>query len=151
MLKKSTDEEAREKTSLANALQQTQRELEALRDHHEEELIVKAELQRTLSRANNEVAEWRTKYETDLIQRTEVLEDAKMKMAGRLQDAEVEIKQNLSKLRTSEKQNARLGCEIDDLTVTLQNVTDENRKLTRKTKTFEREISKMAKIKPIRN
>ena len=67
MLKKSTDEEARAKTSLANALQQTQRELEALRDHHEEELIVKAELQRTLSRANNEVAQWRTKYETDSV------------------------------------------------------------------------------------
>ena len=75
LLKKSTDEEARAKTSLANALQQTQRELEALRDHHEEELIVKAELQRTLSRANNEVAQWRTKYETDAIQRTEELED----------------------------------------------------------------------------
>ena len=103
MLKKSTDEEARAKTSLANALQQTQRELEALRDHHEEELIVKAELQRTLSRANNEVAQWRTKYETDAIQRTEELEDAKKKLAGKLQDAEVEIEQNLSKLLTSEK------------------------------------------------
>ena len=140
-LKKSTDEEARAKTSLANALQQTQRELEALRDHHEEELIVKAELQRTLSRANNEVAQWRTKYETDAIQRTEELEDAKKKLAGKLQDAEVEIEQNLSKLLTSEKQNARLGCEIDDITVTLQNVADENRKLSRKTKNFEREIS----------
>ena len=51
------------------------------------------------------------------------------------------MKTLLSKLLTSEKQNARLGCEIDDLTVTLQNVADENRKLTRKTKNFERDIS----------
>ena len=55
---------------------------------YEEEQEAKAELQRSLSKANAEVASWRTKYETDAIQRTEELEDAKKKLAQKLQEME---------------------------------------------------------------
>ena len=40
------------------------------------------------NKANTEVSQWRTKYETDAIQRTEELEEAKKKLAAKLQSAE---------------------------------------------------------------
>jgi len=140
-LKKSTDEEARAKTSLAGALQSTQRELETLRDHVEEEMVAKAELQRTLSRANNEVAQWRTKYETDAIQRTEELEEAKKKLAAKLQDAEIEVENSAAKCLNLEKQKSRLSQDVDELNSVLINVNDQNRRLNKKIKGMEREIS----------
>ena len=55
------------------------------REQCEEEQEAKQELQRSLTKANGEIAVWRNKYETDAIQRTEELEEAKKKLAARLQ------------------------------------------------------------------
>ena len=43
---------------------------------------------KVIFKANGEIAVWRNKYETDAIQRTEELEEAKKKLAARLQEAE---------------------------------------------------------------
>nr|prf myosin:SUBUNIT=heavy chain [Ambystoma mexicanum] len=85
-LKRQLEEEAKAKNALAH-LQSARHDCDLLREQYEEEQEAKAELQRILSKANSEVAQWRTKYETDAIQRTEELEEAKKKVAQRLQEA----------------------------------------------------------------
>merc|ERR1711941_183381 len=72
-------------TRTKNSSAQSNEELKRALD---EETKAKAELQRALSKANAEVAQWRTKYETDAIQRTEELEEAKKKLAAKLQEME---------------------------------------------------------------
>ncbi|XP_016158127.1 PREDICTED: myosin-4-like [Ficedula albicollis] len=87
-LKRHLEEEIKAKNALAHALQSARHDCDLLREQYEEEQEAKGELQRALSKANSEVAQWRTKYETDAIQRTEELEEAKKKLAQRLQDTE---------------------------------------------------------------
>uniref|UniRef100_A0A673LA59 Myosin motor domain-containing protein n=1 Tax=Sinocyclocheilus rhinocerous TaxID=307959 RepID=A0A673LA59_9TELE len=88
-----------------------------LREQYEEEQEAKAELQRGMSKANSEVAQWRAKYETDAIQRTEELEEAKKKLAQRLQDAEESIEAVNSKCASLEKTKQRLQGEVEDLMI----------------------------------
>ncbi|XP_041315418.1 myosin-1B-like [Pyrgilauda ruficollis] len=90
-LKRHLEEEIKAKNALAHALQSARHDCDLLREQYEEEQEAKGELQRALSKANSEVAQWRTKYETDAIQRTEELEEAKKKLAQRLQDAEEHV------------------------------------------------------------
>ncbi|XP_013877341.1 myosin heavy chain, fast skeletal muscle, partial [Austrofundulus limnaeus] len=87
-LKRHVEEEVKAKNALAHAVQSARHDCDLLREQFEEEQEAKAELQRGMSKANSEVAQWRSKYETDAIQRTEELEEAKKKLAQRLQEAE---------------------------------------------------------------
>ncbi|CAB1342054.1 unnamed protein product [Coregonus sp. 'balchen'] len=82
---------------------------------YEEEQESKAELQRSMSKAISEVALWRTKYETDATQRTEELEEAKKKLALRLQEAEEAVEANNSKCSSLEKTKQRLQGDVEDL------------------------------------
>ncbi|KAJ3606032.1 hypothetical protein NHX12_028075 [Muraenolepis orangiensis] len=90
-LKRHIEEEIKAKNALAHGVQGARHDCDLLREQFEEEQEAKAELQRCMSKANGEVAQWRTKYETDAIQRTEELEEAKKKLAQRLQEAEEQI------------------------------------------------------------
>merc|ERR1712242_694346 len=87
---------------------------------YEEEQEAKAELQRSLSKANAEVASWRTKYETDAIQRTEELEEAKKKLAAKLQEMEELVESSQAKCVNLEKTKVRQLGEIEDLQVDLE-------------------------------
>merc|ERR1711887_187153 len=90
-LKRAIEEEVKAKNALAHGVQSARHDCDLLREQFEEEQEAKAELLRGLSKANAEVAQWRTKYETDAIQRTEELEEAKKKLAGKLQDMEEQV------------------------------------------------------------
>ncbi|KAL6488974.1 hypothetical protein MHYP_G00027150 [Metynnis hypsauchen] len=116
-LKRQLEEEVKAKNALAHAVQSARHDSDLLREQFEEEQEAKAELQRSLSKANSEVAQWRTKYETDAIQRTEELEDAKKKLAQRLQDAEEAVEAVNAKCSSLEKTKHRLQNEIEDLMV----------------------------------
>merc|ERR1711992_207026 len=96
-LKRALDEESKAKAALAHAVQAARHDNDLLREQYEEEQESKAELQRSLTKANTEVAQWRTKYETDAIQRTEELEEAKKKLATRLQEAEETVEATQAK------------------------------------------------------
>ncbi|KAE8298516.1 Myosin heavy chain, fast skeletal muscle [Larimichthys crocea] len=85
-LKRHVEEEVKSKNALAHAVQSSRHDCDLLREQYEEEQEAKCELQRAMSKANSEVAQWRAKYETDAIQRTEELEEAKKKLAQRLQE-----------------------------------------------------------------
>ncbi|XP_036845977.1 myosin heavy chain, fast skeletal muscle-like [Oncorhynchus mykiss] len=116
-LKRLIEEEVKAKNALAHGVQSARHDCDLLREQFEEEQEAKAELQRGMSKANSEVAQWRTKYETDAIQRTEELEEAKKKLAQRLQEAEETIEATNSKCASLEKTKQRLQGEVEDLMI----------------------------------
>ncbi|KAK2489775.1 hypothetical protein MC885_019349, partial [Smutsia gigantea] len=61
-----------------------------------------------------------TKHETDAIQRTEELEEAKKKLAQRLQDAEEHVEAVNAKCASLEKTKQRLQNEVEDLVLDVE-------------------------------
>uniref|UniRef100_A0A8C7L4E2 Myosin motor domain-containing protein n=1 Tax=Oncorhynchus kisutch TaxID=8019 RepID=A0A8C7L4E2_ONCKI len=112
-----------------------------LREQFEEEQEAKAELQRGMSKANSEVAQWRTKYETDAIQRTEELEEAKKKLAQRLQEAEETIEATNSKCASLEKTKQRLQGEVEDLMIDVERANAMAANLDKKQRNFDKVLA----------
>uniref|UniRef100_A0A8C1MHY1 Slow myosin heavy chain 1 n=1 Tax=Cyprinus carpio TaxID=7962 RepID=A0A8C1MHY1_CYPCA len=121
--------------------QSARHDSDLLREQYEEEQEAKAELQRSLSKANSEVAQWRTKYETDAIQRTEELEDAKKKLAQRLQDAEEAVEAVNAKCSSLEKTKHRLQNEIEDLMVDVERSNAAAAALDKKQRNFDKVLA----------
>ncbi|XP_054614444.1 myosin heavy chain, fast skeletal muscle-like [Dunckerocampus dactyliophorus] len=140
-LKRLMEEETKAKNALAHSLQSSRHDCDLLREQYEEEQEAKAELQRTLSKANTEVALWRNKYETDAIQRTEELEEAKKKLAQRLQEAEEQIEAVNSKCASLEKTKQRLHNEMEDLMVDVERSNSLAATLDKKQRNFDKILS----------
>ncbi|MBN3291239.1 MYH7 protein, partial [Polypterus senegalus] len=130
-----------EEIKATHAVQSARHDSDLLREQYEEEQEAKAELQRILSKANSEVAQWRTKYETDAIQRTEELEEAKKKLAQRLQDAEEAVEAANAKCSSLEKTKHRLQNEIEDLMVDLERSNAAAAALDKKQKNFDKVLN----------
>merc|ERR1712088_387663 len=101
----------------------------------------KSELQRALSKANAEVASWRTKYETDAIQRTEELEDAKKKLANKLQEMEELVESTQAKCASLEKTKSRQLGDIEDLQVDLERANSAAAALDKKQRNFDKVLA----------
>ncbi|KAG7234152.1 hypothetical protein INR49_005752, partial [Caranx melampygus] len=140
-LKRLLDEEVKAKNALAHGLQSSRHDCELLREQYEEEQEAKAELQRCLSKANSDVAQWRTKYETDAIQRTEELEEAKKKLAVRLQESEEMTEVANVKSASLEKTKQRLQAEVEDLMVELERSNAANATLDKKQRNFDKVLA----------
>ncbi|OCT67183.1 hypothetical protein XELAEV_18038465mg [Xenopus laevis] len=140
-LKRQLEEESKAKNALAHALQSARHDCDLLREQYEEEQEAKAELQCTLSKANGEVSQWRSKYETDAIQRTEELEDAKKKLAQRLQEAEEQVEAVNSKCASLEKTKRRLQSEVEDLMVDVERANGAAAALDQKQRNFDKVLA----------
>ncbi|XP_021424537.2 myosin heavy chain, fast skeletal muscle [Oncorhynchus mykiss] len=140
-LKRHIEEEVKSKNALAHSVQSARHDCDLLREQYEEEQEAKAELQRGLSKANGEVAQWRTKYETDAIQRTEELEDAKKKLAQRLQDAQETIEATNSKCASLEKTKQRLLGEVEDLMIDVERANASAAQLDKKQRNFDKVLA----------
>ncbi|XP_035380237.1 myosin heavy chain, fast skeletal muscle [Electrophorus electricus] len=140
-LKRQIEEEVKAKNALAHAVQSSRHDCDLLREQFEEEQEAKAELQRGMSKANSEVAQWRTKYETDAIQRTEELEDAKKKLAQRLQDAEESIEAVNAKCASLEKTKQRLQGEVEDLMIDVERANALAANLDKKQRNFDKVLA----------
>ncbi|XP_062387004.1 myosin heavy chain, fast skeletal muscle-like [Sardina pilchardus] len=140
-LKRQLEEEAKAKNALAHGMQSSRHDCDLLREQFEEEQEAKAELQRCMSKANSEVAQWRTKYETDAIQRTEELEEAKKKLAQRLQDAEEQIEAVNAKCASLEKTKQRLQSEIEDLMIDVEKANSMAGNLDKKQRNFDKVLA----------
>uniref|UniRef100_A0A8P4G9T7 Uncharacterized protein n=1 Tax=Dicentrarchus labrax TaxID=13489 RepID=A0A8P4G9T7_DICLA len=140
-LKRLHEEEVKAKNALAHGLQSARHDCELLREQYEEEQEAKAELHRCLSKTNSEVAQWRTKYETDAIQRTEELEEAKKKLALRLQDAEEAVEAVNSKCSSLEKTKQRLQGEVEDLMMDVERSNAAAAALDKKQRNFDKVLS----------
>ncbi|XP_033923604.1 myosin-1B-like [Melopsittacus undulatus] len=137
-LKRHLEEEIKAKNALAHALQAARHDCGLLREQYEEEQEAKGELQRVLSKANSEVSNWRTKYETDAIQRMEELEDAKRKLAQRLQNAEEHVEAVNAKCASLEKTKQRLQNEVEDLMIDVERSNAACAALDKKQKNFDK-------------
>uniref|UniRef100_A0A4W6DEB6 Myosin, heavy chain b n=1 Tax=Lates calcarifer TaxID=8187 RepID=A0A4W6DEB6_LATCA len=140
-LKRHLEEEVKAKNALAHAVQSARHDCDLLREQYEEEQEGKAELQRAMSKANSEVAQWRTKYETDAIQRTEELEEAKKKLAQRLQDAEESIEAVNAKCASLEKTKQRLHGEVEDLMIDVERANALAANLDKKQRNFDKVLA----------
>ncbi|KAF4093520.1 hypothetical protein AMELA_G00002880 [Ameiurus melas] len=140
-LKRHIEEEVKAKNALAHAVQSARHDCDLLREQFEEEQEAKAELQRGMSKANSEVAQWRTKYETDAIQRTEELEEAKKKLAQRLQEAEEAIEAMNSKCASLEKTKQRLQGEVEDLMIDVERANAVAATLDKKQRNFDKVLA----------
>ncbi|XP_041854267.1 myosin-4-like [Melanotaenia boesemani] len=140
-LKRLHEEEVKAKNALAHSLQSSRHDCELLREQYEEEQEAKAELHRCLSKANSEVAQWRTKYETDAIQRTEELEEAKKKLALRLQDAEEAVEAVNSKCSSLEKTKQRLQGEVEDLMMDVERSNAAAAALDKRQRNFDKVVA----------
>ncbi|XP_029292965.1 myosin heavy chain, fast skeletal muscle-like [Cottoperca gobio] len=137
-LKRRIEEETKAKNALAHSLQSSRHDCDLLREQFEEEQEAKAELQRSLSKANSEVSRWRNMYETDAIQRTEELEEAKKKLAQRLQEAEEQVEAMNSKSALLEKTKQRLQNEMEDLMVDVERSNSLAAALDKKQRNFDK-------------
>ncbi|XP_053194917.1 myosin heavy chain, fast skeletal muscle-like [Scomber japonicus] len=140
-LKRHLEEEVKAKNALAHGVQSARHDCDLLREQYEEEQEAKCELQRGMSKANSEVAQWRTKYETDAIQRTEELEEAKKKLAQRLQDAEESIEAVNSKCASLEKTKQRLQGEVEDLMIDVERANSLAANLDKKQRNFDKVLA----------
>ncbi|XP_043566924.1 myosin-7-like [Chiloscyllium plagiosum] len=140
-LRRQLEEETKSKNALAHALHASRHDCDLLREQYEEEQEAKAELQRVLSKANAEVAQWRNKYETDAIQRTEELEEAKKKLAIRLQEAEEAVEAVNAKCSSLDKTKHRLQTEIEDLTIDLERANSAVFAFDKKQRNFDKTIA----------
>uniref|UniRef100_UPI0037E91C34 myosin-4-like n=1 Tax=Semicossyphus pulcher TaxID=241346 RepID=UPI0037E91C34 len=140
-LKRLHEEEGKAKSALAHALQASRHDCELLREQYEEEQEAKAELHRCLSKANSDVSQWRNKYETDAIQRTEELEEAKKKLALRLQEAEEAVEAVNSKCSSLEKTKQRLQGEVEDLMMDVERSNAAAAALDKKQRNFDKVLS----------
>ncbi|XP_068999827.1 myosin heavy chain, fast skeletal muscle-like [Embiotoca jacksoni] len=140
-LKRHLEEEVKAKNALAHAVQSSRHDCDLLREQYEEEQEAKAELQRGMSKANSEVAQWRTKYETDAIQRTEELEEAKKKLAQRLQDAEETIEAVNAKCASLEKTKQRLQGEVEDMMIDVERANALAANLDKKQRNFDKVLA----------
>ncbi|XP_041944180.1 myosin heavy chain, fast skeletal muscle-like [Alosa sapidissima] len=137
-LKRLLDDEVKAKNALAHGVQTTRQDRDMLREQFEEEQEIKTELQRGMSKANSEVAQWRAKYETDAVQRTEELEEAKKKLAQRLQEAEETIEALNTKCDSQEKTRLRLQGQVEDLMVDVEKANAVAGNLDKKQRNFEK-------------
>ncbi|KAE8284654.1 Myosin-8 Myosin heavy chain 8 Myosin heavy chain, skeletal muscle, perinatal [Larimichthys crocea] len=140
-LKRQVEEETKAKNALAHALHSARHDCDLLREQFEEEQEAKAELQRAMSKANSEVAQWRTKYETDTIQRNDELEEAKKKLAQRLQEAEEAIEAVNAKCSSLEKTKQRLQGEVEDLMADVERANAQAAGLDKKQRSFDKILS----------
>ncbi|XP_032442256.1 myosin-4-like isoform X1 [Xiphophorus hellerii] len=140
-LKRLHEEEGKAKNALAHSLLSARHDCELLREQYEEEQEAKAELHRCLSKANSEVAQWRNKYESDAIQRTEELEEAKKRLALRLQDAEEAVEAVNSKCSSLEKTKQRLQGEVEDLMMEVERSNAAAAALDKKQRNFDKVVA----------
>ncbi|XP_035000787.2 myosin heavy chain, fast skeletal muscle [Hippoglossus stenolepis] len=140
-LKRQGEEETKAKNAFAHALQSARHDCDLLREQFEEEQEAKAELQRAMSKANSEIAQWRTKYETDAIQRNEELEEAKKKLAQRLQEAEEAVEAVNAKCSSLEKTKQRLQGEVEDLMIDVERANAQAAVLDKKQRSFDKILS----------
>ncbi|XP_066448861.1 myosin-15 [Eleutherodactylus coqui] len=140
-LRKQLEEETKAKNALAHGLQSARHDCDLLREQFDEEQEAKAELQRSLSKCNAEVALWRNKYETDAIQRTEELEEAKKKLAVRLQEAEEAVEAANAKCSSLEKTKHRLQSELEDMMIDLERSNAAAAVMDKKQRNFDKIIA----------
>ncbi|CAJ0577863.1 unnamed protein product, partial [Mesorhabditis spiculigera] len=115
--KRAADDEARERQALQAASRNAQAEAEQVRSQLEEEIEAKNDVNRQLSKANAEIQQWKSRFEGEGMLRADEIEEAKRKQQQRIQELTDSIEAANQKISALDKSKARIAGELDDAQV----------------------------------
>ena len=92
-------------------------ECQQLRDTLEEEQEAKTEMQRQISKANAEATAWRARFEGEGVNRSEEIEEARRRLATKVQEMQEQLDAANQRVAAVEKLRHRLAAELEDAQV----------------------------------
>jgi len=138
--KKVADDEARERSVLLGKFRNLEHDLDGLREQLDEEGEAKADALRQYSKIHGEAMMWRSKYESEGIARAEEIEAARLKLAVRLEEAELQIENLNVKNMQMDKAKGRIVADIDDMQIQVERAQALANAAEKKQKNFDRVI-----------
>merc|ERR1712088_1156629 len=132
------DTEARERQLLVGKIKSLEHELDGMKEHLDEELASYDEIARQTTKAEGEAGLWRSKYETDAVAKAEELEMTKMKLTSRLTEAETTISNLQAKYNQIDRSRGKIGAELEEMTVNLDQAQILNNLMEKKAKQFDK-------------
>ncbi|ROT81951.1 myosin heavy chain type 1, partial [Penaeus vannamei] len=139
--RKLSEEEGRARATLLGKFRNLEHDIQTLRQQLDEENDAKADVLRMFSKANAEALMWHSKYESEGVARVEEIEAARMKLAARLEEAEMQIESLNVKNLHLEKTKLRAAAELDDLQVAAERAQTLANSADKKQKNFDKIIS----------
>ncbi|KAE9414726.1 hypothetical protein Angca_002787, partial [Angiostrongylus cantonensis] len=138
--RKQIEQETREKQSLQLQLANYQLKCEQLHEALDEEQDLKTELQRLISKANAEAQQWRARFEGEGMNRAEELEEARRKLAHKVQEVQEQLENANQKIGSLEKTRQRLVNELEDAQVDADRANSIASALEKKQKGFDKVV-----------
>ena len=133
-------DEARDRSSLLAKFRNLEHEHDVLREQLSEETVSREDVMRQARAAGEELVSWRQKYD-DCQAKAEEMEMSKLKLQGRLSEAEARMENLHNKLYQLEKGKTKTQNELDEATVSLDQATALNSALEKKAKQFDRIVA----------
>ena len=135
--KNGADEESGQRAKLQIECRNLQDEVTRLKDQVEEEERERSDLQRHLTKANNELAAMQSKLDGAMSgAATAEAEDIKRRLNAKIQEAVAAAEAAQSKASASEKAKVRLQGELEDVTVELEKVSFDARRVVQQSLIF---------------
>jgi len=128
------------RSTLAQQLRNANQDFLTAKEQADEEREIRADLQRQLTKSSGEAVLWRSKYEQEGLARAEELEEAKRKLAAKLDEAEEQVDEALTKCAGLEKTKQRLQVEVEDLMVDVERANANATSMEKRQKQFDKLI-----------
>merc|ERR1739838_11640 len=120
-------------------------ELDGMKEALDEELAGREDVNRQTAKAEGEAAMWRGKYESEAVAKAEELEMTKMGLQARFTEAETTIENLNGKLTQIERAKGKIGAEIDEMTVNLDQAQILNNAMEKKARQFDKIVGEWKK------
>merc|ERR1719483_752702 len=139
------DNEAKERHLILGKFKNVEHELDGMKEQLDEELAGRENVNRQTAKAEGEAAMWRGKYESEAVAKAEELEMTKMKLQARLTEAESTIENLNGKLTQIDRARGKMGAEIEEMTVNLDQAQILNNAMEKKARQFDKIVGEWKK------
>merc|ERR1719273_2823465 len=139
------DNEARERQLLLGKYKNIEHELDGMKEALDEEIAGREDVNRQTSKSEGEANMWRGKYESEAVAKAEELEMSKMKLQARLTEAESTIENLNGKLTQIDRAKGKIGAEIEEMTVNLDQAQILNNAMEKKARQFDKIVGEWKK------
>jgi len=139
--KNAAEDEAKGRHEMNLKLQDALGEIDSLNEQIEDEQSSNMELKSKLSKTNNELQIIKSKFDEEGSSRVEELEDAKRKLAARVQEMEEALTAAETKANGMEKVKNRMNEEVEDLLIDLEKAQAQANSLEKKQKKVDQQIN----------
>merc|ERR1712033_65271 len=116
------DAEAKDRASLLTKYKMFSTDLENIREKIENEAMRKSDALKALSKAQAEIQLWKSRFETEGLGRIDGLEAARNKLQAKIVENEELVDVLQTKVANAEKSKARLGSDLDDISMEYERV-----------------------------